>query len=93
MAVAWLVLDRFVPIAFSSALAYGCTQAVVTLLILLPFCDLIYRKIELPLAEYGRRLARSLSTAKATMGLATEVESMAATISIPVEPSVRGKAA
>lgn len=93
MAVAWLAIDRFFPMAFSSAVAYGCTQAVVTVLILLPFCDLVYRKIELPLSEYGRRLSRSLGASKAEGRPAMEIESQTATISIPTEPIARGKAA
>lgn len=93
MMIAWLAFKPVSHLAMARAVGWDVAQAVLTILILLPACDLIYRKIELPLAEYGRRLAHSLGAAKTEGRRAMEVEPEAATISISHEPSARGKAA
>lgn len=93
MVIAWLGFDRLFPTALSRAVGFSVAQAVLAILILLPLCELIYRKVELPLAEYGRRLARSLSTPIGAVTTAMEPRAQAATISIPLESYAPSEAA
>lgn len=93
MVIAWLVFNLVFPNALARAVGWDISQAVITILILLPACDLIYRKIELPLAEYGRRLAHSLGAAKNEGRRAMQVEPVAATLPISRESCTESKAA
>lgn len=92
MMIAWLVFGSLFPSALARAVGWDIAQALITLAILVPTCDLIYRKIELPLAEFGRSLARSLAT-KDMRRSAPEAEPQPSVISIPVETSAPRKAA
>jgi len=93
MVIAWLVFNLVFPNALARVVGWDVSQAVITILILLPACDLIYRKVELPLAEYGRRLAHSLGTLKTEGRPALQIEPAAATLPISTESCSGSKAA
>jgi peptidoglycan/LPS O-acetylase OafA/YrhL len=54
--VAWLLIYRFAPATFNSALRYGVAQVVLVTVLLCPLVEVVYRFVELPLMRLGKRL-------------------------------------
>ena len=64
MLIAWtlacfLTKQKLMPFEFRtlSPIVYGCFQIFSAGILLIPFVELIYRKVEIPLANYGKKLA------------------------------------
>jgi hypothetical protein len=55
--VAWLLFQRAFPAAFKGPWHFAVAQCVVVGALLMPFTELVYRCVELPLAELGRHIA------------------------------------
>jgi len=55
--ITWLVTYWCFPMVFTNALAYGTSQLVLTVLILLPLTEFVFRWVELPLTRFGPDLA------------------------------------
>lgn len=94
-AFAWLMMNAWIPSAFSSPLKYGLCQLALTLSILLPLVELIYRFVELPGARLGRRIAGALANGAGPrlMELKGESPERAADVSRPIPQPAAKKAA
>ncbi len=55
-AVAWLIVYRFWPSLMSNAITFGVSQMMLVVALLIPFVEVVYRLIELPLMQLGKRL-------------------------------------
>lgn len=92
--LAWMIISRFCPAAFSNAVAYGCCQAVIAIAIMLPLCELIYKTVELPLARLGRKIAASVGGSKLDEGVSLPaIDQRRSHPSLPAELRGLGKAA
>jgi peptidoglycan/LPS O-acetylase OafA/YrhL len=60
--VAWLFFNRWFPYAFKSAWHYSVAQAITVAAVLVPLAEIVYRGVELPLAELGRKIASKMRT-------------------------------
>jgi peptidoglycan/LPS O-acetylase OafA/YrhL len=60
-AITWLLVLKFDPAAFSSAVHYGVVQMVVSAFILYYVVEFIYNRVELPMTALGRRLAERVT--------------------------------
>ncbi|HWB07594.1 MAG TPA: acyltransferase [Pirellulales bacterium] len=63
--VAWLLFHRFFPTAFKGPWHYAVAQGVTVAALLIPFSELVYRCVELPLADLGRRIAARMKHSNA----------------------------
>ncbi|HJT36641.1 MAG TPA: acyltransferase [Pirellulales bacterium] len=63
--VAWLLFQAGFPAAFSGPWHYEFAQCVAVAVLLIPFAEVVYRCLELPLADLGRRLAGKMKEAAA----------------------------
>lgn len=82
MVIGWLVIDRWIQWANRSELRRALVQIGVTMVMLVPVAELIYRYIEMPFTELGKRLAegrrdrsidhRSTPESSATLPLTAE---------------------
>lgn len=63
--VAWLLFQAGVPAALRGPWHYAVAQCVAVMALLVPFAEIIYRCLELPLAEIGRKLAGRMKQASA----------------------------
>lgn len=61
LALGWLVIASVDVSIASSPWAYAVVQPVVTLLVLVPVTEIIYRSIEMPLNRYGHRVASRIT--------------------------------
>ncbi len=58
--LAWMTVYFARPSLFGSAVGYGVAQVVLVLMFLAPICELVYRGVELPCIEFGKRTNRVL---------------------------------
>jgi peptidoglycan/LPS O-acetylase OafA/YrhL len=58
--LAWMIVYFARPTLFSSPVGFGIAQMLLTAAIGLPLCDLVYRGLELPCIEVGKRACKAL---------------------------------
>lgn len=58
--LAWMAMYLGRPSLFGSPVGFGVAQVALVTVILAPLCELVYRGMELPCIEYGKRANRAL---------------------------------
>ena len=56
MLLSWVLINKFMPIAFSNGLFYGVIQFVLVVLLMIPFVYVCYHFVELPGIALGEKL-------------------------------------
>lgn len=58
--LAWMAMYYGAPSLFSGEMRYGFAQIVLVTALLLPICELVYRRVELPSITLGKKVCRAI---------------------------------
>lgn len=92
MVVAWIIIFRWVPWGLKSPIRYSAAQLGITIALLTPLVEMIYRFVELPLTRFGKNLVDGKRPKPAAAPAATDIPILAMPAAAESNPSAANAA-